>query len=148
KDRGYASTAVITLAICMGANAAIFTIVHSVLLKPLPVPDSNRILLMSNQYPNAGTGIQAYTNSGVPDYYDRLRDVKVFEEQAMYNGTNLAFDIDGSPELVRGMAATPSLFRMLHVPPAAGRIFDEKEGEIGNEQKVILSYGLWQQGYG
>jgi putative ABC transport system permease protein len=81
KDRGYATTTILTLATCIGANAAIFTIVHSVLLEPLPVPDSNRILLMSNQYPNAGTGIQAYTNSGVPDYYDRLRDVRVFEER-------------------------------------------------------------------
>ena len=145
KDRGYASTAVITLAICIGANAAIFTIVNSVLLKPLPVPDSNRILLMSNQYPKAGTGIQDYTNSGVPDYYDRLRAMDVYEEQAMYTGTNLAFDINGSPELVHGMTATPSLFRMLHVAPHQGRIFDEKEGEVGNQQKVLLSYGLWQE---
>ena len=75
KDHAYATTAFLTLAICFGANTAIFTIVHSVLLKPLPVPDSDRILLMSNQYPNAGTGITAFTNSGVPDYYDRLRDM-------------------------------------------------------------------------
>ncbi len=54
KDRGYALTTVLTLAICLGANTAVFTIVDSVLLKPLPVPDSNRILLMSNLYPNAG----------------------------------------------------------------------------------------------
>lgn len=147
KDRGYAATAILTLAVCIGANAAIFTIVNSVLLRPLPVPDSDRILLMSNQYPNSGTGIPTYTNSGVPDYYDRLRELNVYEEQAMYNGTNLAFDIDGSPELIRGMAATPSLFRLLRVPPVHGRIFDDSEGEIGNEQKVILSYGLWQQLY-
>ncbi len=148
KHRGYAATAILTLAVCIGANAAIFTIVNSVLLKPLPVPDSGRILLMSNQYPNAGTGITPFTNSGVPDYYDRLRDTTVYEEQAMYNGTNQAFEINGSPELIRGMAATPSLFRLLHVPPAYGRIFDDSEGEIGNEQKVILSYPLWQQLYG
>ena len=145
KDRGYAATAILTLAVCLGANAAIFTIVHSILLKPLPVPDSDRILLMSNQYPNAGTGSTTNTNSGVPDYYDRLRDVHVFEDQAMYNGSNLSIDIEGSPELIRGMAATPSLFRLLRVPPVHGRIFDDAEGEIGNEQKVILSYGLWQQ---
>src|SRR5262249_42776661 len=72
KDRGYAATAILTLAVCLGANAAIFTIVHSILLKPLPVPDSDRILLMSNQYPNAGSGSATFTNSGVPDYYDRL----------------------------------------------------------------------------
>ena len=76
KDRGYALTAILTLAVCLGANTAIFTIVHSVLLKPLPVPDSDRILLMSNQYPNAGTGSATFTNSGVPDYYDRLREVQ------------------------------------------------------------------------
>jgi predicted permease len=147
KDRGYAGTAILTLAVCIGANAAIFTIVNSVLLKPLPVPDSNRILLMSNQYPNSGTGLVNYTNSGIPDYYDRLRDMNVYAEQAMYNGTNLAIDIDGSPTLVRGMNATPSLFRLLRVPPVLGRIFDDNEGEIGNEQKVLLSYGLWQQLY-
>jgi putative ABC transport system permease protein len=148
KHSGYAATAILTLALCIGANAAIFTIVNSVLLKPLPVPDSGRILVMSNQYPNAGTGITAFTNSGVPDYYDRLRDMTVYEEQAMYNGTNQAFEINGAPELIRGMAATPALFRLLHVPPAYGRIFDDSEGEIGNEQKVILSYPLWQQLYG
>jgi predicted permease len=147
KDRGYASTAILTLAVCLGANTAIFTIVHSILLKPLPVPDSDRILLMSNQYPNAGTGSATFTNSGVPDYYDRLREVHVFEEQAMYDGSNLSIDIEGSPELIHGMAATPSLFRLLRVPPVQGRIFDDVEGEIGNEQKVILSYGLWQQVY-
>jgi predicted permease len=149
KDRAYAATAILTLAICLGANTAIFTIVNSVLLKPLPVPDSSRILLMSNQYPKSGGGDENnFVNSGVPDYYDRLRTLTVYEEQAMYNGTNLAIDIDGSPQLIRGMAATPSLFRLLKVPPVQGRIFEDSEGEIGNDQKVILSYGLWQQLYG
>ena len=148
KDRGYAATAILTLAVCIGANTAIFTIVNSVLLKPLPVPDSSSLLLMSNQYPKSGSGIiDDSVNSGVPDYFDRLRTMTVYEEQAMFNGTNLSIDIDGSPELVRGMAATPSLFRLLKVPPVQGRIFDESEGEIGKEQKVILSYGLWQQLY-
>src|SRR5438093_5081105 len=84
KDRGFAITAILTLAVCIGANTAIFTIVNSVLLRPLPVPEPERVLLMANQYPNAGTGLRMFSNSGVPDYYDRLRDVKVFEEQAMY----------------------------------------------------------------
>src|SRR5438128_11696312 len=105
KDRGFTMTALLTLIICIGANAAIFTIVHSILLKPLPVPDSDRILLMSNQYPNAGTGSATFTNSGVPDYYDRLREVHVFGEQAMYNGSNLSIDMEGSRELIHGMAA-------------------------------------------
>ncbi len=147
RDRGYAATAIITLAICLGANTAIFTIVNSVLLRPLAVPGSNRILLMSNQYPKAGTGGNS-TNSAVPDYYDRLRDVNAFEEQAVYNSAYRVIQIDGSPELVRGMTATPSLFRLLKVAPIQGRVFDESEGETANETRIILSYGLWQQLYG
>ena len=133
KDRGYAATAILTLMVCIGINTAIFTLVNSILLKPLPVPESHNILLMSNRYPNAGPGAATSTNSGVPDYYDRLREMKVYEAQAMYQGTNLAFDIEGSPELIHGMSATPSLFRLLRVSPVQGRTFDENEGEVGSE---------------
>jgi hypothetical protein len=147
KDRGFTLTAILTLSVGIGANTAIFTIVNAVLLRPLPVREADNILLMENQYPKAGATDS--TNSGVPDYYDRLRTLTVFEEQAMYNfqggGT---IDIDGKPERVRGMAATPSLFRLLRVAPVRGRIFVDSEGELGNEQKVILSYSLWQQLYG
>jgi putative ABC transport system permease protein len=146
KDRAYAITAILTLALCIGANTAIFTIVHSVLLKPLPVPDSDRILQMSNQYPNMGSTI--FTGSAVPDYYDRLQGMSVYEEQAMYDITSRVFNIDGSPEGIPGIEATPSLFRLLKVQPIYGRIFDESEGETGSDLKVILSYGLWQQLYG
>jgi len=147
KDRGFAATATLTLAVCIGANTAIFTIVDSVLLRPLPVPEADNILLMSNQYPNAGSDDS--TNSGVPDYYDRLKAVPAFQEQAMYNfsggGT---IDLNGTAERIAGMSATPSLFRLLRVAPVLGRIFLDTEGEIGNEQQVLLSYGLWQQLYG
>ena len=146
KERSYALTAILTLVVCIGANTAIFTIVHSVLLKPLAVPDSDRILQMSNQYPKMGSTI--FTGSGVPDYYDRLRGMSVYEEQALYDHAGRVFYIDGSPESIQGMEATPSLFRLLKVQPIHGRIFDESEGQAGNDLKVILSYGLWQQRYG
>src|ERR1035438_463947 len=110
KDRGFAATAILTLAVCIGSNTAILTIVKSPLLRPPPLPAADRILLMSNQCPNAGTGMVAFTDSGAPDYYDRLRDVKVFEEQAMYNSTSQTIEINDTPERVRGMNATPSLF--------------------------------------
>ena len=146
KDRAYAVTALLTLAACIGANTAAFTIVHSVLLKPLPVPDSDRILLMSNHYPNMGSA--TFTSSGAPDYYDRLRAMNVYEEQAMYDTILLQLNIHGSPKMLQGVETTPSLFRLLKVPPIAGRIFDETEGQSGNELKVILSYGLWQDLFG
>src|SRR5262245_20002416 len=67
KDRAFTLTAALTLAICIGANTALFSVVHNVLLSPLPVPESDRILLMSNSYPNAGADSLGY--SGAPDYY-------------------------------------------------------------------------------
>src|SRR5262245_22262436 len=146
KDRGYTATALLTLAGCIGANAAIFTIVNSVLLHPLPVPESDRILIMSNQYPAAGVGRS--NNSGAPDYYDRLRDVTVFEEQAMFNFAGQTIEINGTPERIRAMAGTPSLFRLLQVAPAIGRIPTEEEGQPDRAQQVLLTYGLWQQLYG
>ena len=102
-------------------------------------------MLVSNQYPNAGVGNS--TSSGVPDYYDRLRDVDVFEEQALFRGQGSTLEIDGIPQRVQGMQATPSLFRLLRVPTEIGRTFAEEDGEVGNDQKIILSHGLWQDLY-
>ena len=83
KDKGFSITVIVTLALCIGANTAIFAIVHSVLLRPLPVPGAEQILLMANQYPRAGVTVSR--NSGAPDYYDRLKEVTVFQQQAMFN---------------------------------------------------------------
>src|SRR5881392_397197 len=101
KDKVFTLTAVLTLALCIGANAALFSVVHNVLLRPLNVPESDRIVLMGNAYPGAGAGAAAGSNSGVPDYYDRLRETTVYEEQAMYNGRNQSVDQNGTPTRVR-----------------------------------------------
>jgi hypothetical protein len=118
----------------------------SVLLRPLPFPESDRIMLMGNHYPGAGVDIG--NSSGAPDYYDRLRETTVFTEQAMYNSSNVTFDQNGSPTRVRLMNVTPSFFRLIGIAPQAGRIFSDAEGEIGNENKVILSYALWRSAFG
>lgn len=148
KDRGFTAAALLTLAVCLAANSAVFTIVHALLLKPLPVPDGDSILLMSNRYPNAGVGTGVSYSSSGGDYYDRLKAVRAFQEQAAFNFSNQTVEIDHSPQQVLDMAATPSLFRLLQVAPFLGRTFTDDEGEIGNEHKVLLSYGLWQQLYG
>ena len=146
KDKAFTLTAALTLALCIGANTALFSVVHNVLLRPLPVPESDQIVLMGNAYPGAGASIGG--SSGVPDYYDRLRDVKVFEEQALYQGRNLSIDQNGTPTRVRATLVTPSYFRLLRVAPALGRTFSEQEGEPGNEKKAVLSYSLWQSQFG
>jgi predicted permease len=144
KDKGFTTTVVLTLAVCIAANTATFAVVYSVLLKPLPVPESNRIMLVANQYPRAMSSARG-TNSSGADYYDRLRDIHAFEEQAMFNTSSRTMEINGVPERVLGMNATPSLFRLLRVSPSYGRAFTDAEGEIGAEQKVILSEGFARQ---
>jgi predicted permease len=145
KDRGFAITALLTLAICIGANAAIFAIVNSVLLRPLPVADPAQLVHMHNAYPAAGvTG----GSTGVTDYYDRLKETSVFQEQALYNTRGVTLGGDSEPQRVVAMISTPSLLRLLQVHPVRGRVFLEEEGEIGKTNKAILTYASWQQWFG
>jgi putative ABC transport system permease protein len=146
KNPGFAATVVLTLAICLGANAAIFTVVHSVLLRPLPVPESDRIVGMGDVYPTI-TPNDILSND-VPSYFDRLEALTTLEEQGMFTFWYDTFPIDGVPQEIRGARVTPSLFRVLRVSPALGRTFADSEGEIGGDQKIILSYSLWQRLYG
>ena len=146
RDKGFALTVLLTFAVCIAANEALFAIVNSVILRPLPVAEANSILLMSNDYPNAGISGGNYSASG--DYYDRLREMTVFESQALFAQRNQTVELNGTPQQIRGMKVTPSWFKLLRASPMIGRPFTEEEGEIGRDQEVILSYGLWQELYG
>lgn len=147
KDRAFTLTTVATLALCVAANAAIFAIVNSVLLRPLPFPDPERILTVFNAYP--GAGVERASN-GVPDYYDRLAGVTAFEELAMYRGAGVTIGGQGQGEAERltSLIVTPSFFRLLRAQPYRGRVFTEEEAQVDHDKKVILSYGLWQRLYG
>src|SRR5262245_31380029 len=146
RDRGFTLAALLTLAICIGANTALFSVIHGVLLSPLPVPDSDRIVLMGNCYPGAGVAIGE--NSSVPHYFDRLRETDVFTEQALFRTRNQSIDQNGSPARVQVGQVTPSFFRLGGVPAALGRTFTEAEGETGAEKKVVLGHALWKSAFG
>ena len=146
RSKGYPAAVILTLSACIAVNVAIFAIVNSVLLRPLPVPKAQDIVLMANRYPKAGVGELNESSSG--DYYDRVENVPALPEQAEFRFVNQTIDINGAAERVTGMTATPSLFSLLQVKPLLGRFFTSAEGEVGAQQKVILSYGLWQQLYG
>lgn len=146
RDKTFALTVVLTFAVCIAANAALFAIVDSVVLRPLPIADANSILLMSNEYPKAGAVNTNASASG--DYFDRMQEVPAFESHALFRERGQTIELNGAPEQVTGMLVTPSWFRLLRVTPELGRPFNDAEGEIGSEQKVVLSYGLWQQLYG
>jgi len=143
RSKGFAFTVLLTFSVCIGANTALFAVVNSVLLRPLPVAEANSILLMCNEYPKAGvTGI-GMSASG--DYFDRMREMTVFESQAMFRHRDQTLELNGLPQRIPGMAVTPSWFKLLRVAPALGRPFTEEDAEPGHDQEVILSHGLWQQ---
>jgi predicted permease len=145
RAKGFAATVLLTFAICIAANTALFAIVNSVVLRPLPLPEANSILLMSNDYPKAGvTGLNA-SSSG--DYFDRLKEITAFESQAEFRQRDQTVEVNELPQRVHAMAVTPSWFTLLRVTPVLGRPFLEEEGEVGREREVILSHGLWEQLY-
>jgi putative ABC transport system permease protein len=146
RDKGFAATVLLTLAVCIAAYTATFAIVHSVLLRPLPVPNANAIVLMANLYPKAGATDQDV--SAPPDYFDRLRAVTALQDQAMFDTLNVTLEVNGTAEQVPGMEVTPSFFKLVEVAPARGRAFTPEEGEVGKDHEVILSQALWQRLYG
>ena len=142
----YAAMITFTLAVCIGSNTAVFSIVDSVLLRPLPVPEADDVVLMGNLYPKVGSGDLFWSAGG--DYVDRLRGVTALESQALYQVTARTLESDSGAERIAGMEATPSLFDVLRIAPARGRAFDASEGSVGNEGVIILSHALWQRLYG
>jgi hypothetical protein len=140
KDRAFTATAALTLAICIGANAALFSVIRGVLLKPLALPDPDRVVMAGNAYP--GAGVHEPIGSAVPDYFDRLRDITAFDVQAFFKQDNRSVDQGGVAARVESITATPSFFRVAGVPPQIGRTFTDQEGEIGHESVVVLSDGF------
>src|SRR6476660_8509850 len=88
KNRSFTITALLTLAVCIGANAAMFSVVRSVLLKPLPFPNSERVVLLLNSYPRAGI---PRSGTSVPDYFDRLGGVTALTTQALFRREGMTF---------------------------------------------------------
>ncbi len=142
RERGFTITALVTLALCIGANTAVFTVLHSVLLRPLPYPQPGSLVTLYNVYP--GVGVHRGAN-GIPDYLDRRQLTEVFEEVALFGSSGYDVGADGAPQKLFGIYTTPSLFRLLRVRPLLGRAFTEEEAVLGKEKVVLLSYGLWQQ---
>jgi predicted permease len=144
RDRGFTTTTVATLALCLAANAAIFAVVQAVILRPLPFPEPDRLVRFYNSYPGAGA---LKGDNGVPDYDDRRRETTAFEELALFRsvGSTIGGDGGGDAERVNSTQVTPSFFRILRSQPWRGRVFTDADGEVGQHEKVVLSYGLWQR---
>lgn len=145
KDRGFSLTTLVTLAICLGANAAIFTVVYSVVLRPLPLPDGDRIVAFADQFPTVDPNFSLLNN--VRSFFDRPGAVPAVEDQALFRATRRAIQMDGRAEQTPGLEITASFFTLVRTAPALGRAFTDADSQIGNEQSVILSHGLWQDAF-
>jgi predicted permease len=145
KNRSFTLTALLTLAVCIGANAAMFSVVQSVLLKPLPFPGSERVLLLYNSYPNAGA---PRVGAAVPDLFDRLEAVPALTDQALFRRESVTYGAAEGAERLITIRAMPEFFKVVPIGAHRGRVFDEADGQVGQNQKVILSHGFWQRRMG
>lgn len=146
KKSGFTLVAIITLALGIGATTAIFTIVNSVLLRPLPYPDAERLVYVGQQYPQGGV-----QGSGEPKFLFWLEHNQSFESLACisgYGGARGNLSGGGEAEYVSGLRVSEGFFRTLGILPARGRAFTQEEDKPGGERVIILTHGLWQRRFG
>ena len=149
---GFALGAVLTLALGIGANTAIFSVVDGVLLRPLPYREPQRLVSLFTAF--RGSGVERYAMSQ-PEFIDYKGLTQTFENAAAFTGSALtltgACSSAGSscePQRVRGLAATRDLLPTLGVVPERGRNFENDEGRGGTEKVVIITHELWQNRLG
>ncbi len=144
KQPSFSVIAILTLALGIGANTAIFSIVNAVLLRPLPYPDPDRIMVLNE---SSGTG-QDYSVA-LPDYFDWRNDNTVFEHLAATHkeSRNLSGIPGRDPERVSCASVTRNFFSVVGVSPKIGRIFSEDEDKIGAPPVAVISDRLWQRAF-
>jgi len=144
KNPVFAAVAIITLALGIGANTAIFSIVNAVLLRPLPYPDADRIMVLNE---SSGPG-QDYSVA-LPDYFDWRNDNTVFEHLAATHkeSRNLSGISGREPERVSCASVTRNFFNIIGLPPEIGRTFSEDEDKVGAPPVVVISDHLWQRAF-
>src|SRR2546430_6572114 len=142
KNPAFSAVAILTLALGIGANTAIFSIVNAVLLRPLPYPDADRIMVLNE---SSGPG-QDYSVA-LPDYFDWQKDNIVFEHLAATHkeSRNLSGIAGRDPELVSCASVTRNFFNIVGLPPQIGRTFSEEEDKVGAPPVVVISDQLWRR---
>jgi putative ABC transport system permease protein len=146
KSPGFTFTALLTIALGVGANTAIFSVVNGVLLRPLPLGEPERIVLVGHRYTkiHLETGVSAI---GFRFYHDQNR---VFEKSAAFTGWEANLANGGEPERLVGQRVTSEYFAALGIGPIVGRAFTADEEQVGGagDKVVILSEGLWAREFG
>jgi predicted permease len=143
KSPGFTAVALLTLALAIGANTTLFSVVNAVLLRPLPFPEPHRLFQVVRQYEEG----RAWATASVPQYQFLSRQAEPFERLAASVARNGGFNLTGAggPERVMGARVTQSFFEVLGVLPLLGRGFVPEEDVPGGPRAVVLSHGLWQR---
>ena len=145
KAPGFAAIAILTLALGIGANTAIFSVVYAALLRPLPYFQAGRLLTLSE----ARSARDTYWDTSYPDYQDWLKESKTFQAIAGFSNDGLVFRGGGEPQLLVGGMVTPNFFSTLGVKPVLGSNFpaDEDISATG-PRDVLLAFSFWEKQFG
>jgi predicted permease len=144
KSPGFTIAAVSALALGIGANTAIFTVVNAVLLKPLTYPDADRIVQIELAGPNGHDSA-----ASIPKFHIYQQQASIFKEVAAYDFAGPGFNVTGDrPEQVHGLHVSEGYFRLFGAPVMLGRTFTKQEDLPNGGHAVVLSYGFWQRRFG
>ena len=141
KTPGFTITALLTLAVCMGANLTIFAVINSVLLRPLPFPEADQLVTIFNTYPKAGVDRDG---ASVTNYYERRGQIPAFASLAIYRYGTAITGESGSTEREQIMRVSPDFFTTLGAGPAVGRGFKEEETSFDTDNVVVISDSYWR----
>jgi predicted permease len=142
KTPGFTVTALLTLAVCLGANLTIFAVIDSVLLRPLPFPEPERLVTVFNTYPKAGV---ERDGSSLTNYYERRGRIPAFTSLAIYHYGTAIIGEAGSTEREQITRVSPDFFSTLGLGPVTGRTFTEEETTYQTDSVAILTDAYWRQ---
>jgi putative ABC transport system permease protein len=145
RQPGFTLVALAALALGVGANSAIFSVVDAALWRPLPYPDADRVVSVAEQRPREGRWFGPVAPA---DFFDWRHDAKSFEAFAAYLDVPLNLSNAGEPERLRGLTVTPGFFAAVGIRPAQGREFLPEEESVGRHRVVLLTDGLWRRRFG
>lgn len=147
KSPGFSLTAMLTLAFGIGATTAIFSIVEGVLLRPLPFPQPDRLVVLSDILENAKLGDSGESGVTAPEILTYERDTRSFSSLGGYQQTGYEFSGAGAPAQISAARLTASIFPALGVSPLMGRVFTQHE-DTNHTQVAVISYGMWRNRFG
>jgi putative ABC transport system permease protein len=147
KNPGFTAVAVFTLALGIGANTAMFSIMDAVLLRPLPYPQPQGLVKVWTRF--TGIGQPNDQNWVSPPEVRDLEELnQSFSRVAAFTGDSFNVTVQANPERIDGAVVSPSLFAILGVQARLGRVFNSEEAQPGRDNVLLLSYGLWQRRFG